>query len=128
MIPGLINPKRIISTNNCRLANRQLSSRDGTYVYQCHANLTIFINFNLIHHIQLLNHNSLQYDNITISIMYFRNSLQYLNISTSPIFHNIILPSLSSPSLKPLPNCMLYTFHVIPDQWPLPEQDNTYNV
>ena len=30
MIPGLINPKRIISTNNCRLANRQLSSRDGT--------------------------------------------------------------------------------------------------
>ena len=32
MIPGLINPKRIISTNNCRLANRQLSSRDGTYI------------------------------------------------------------------------------------------------
>ena len=48
MNPDPINPKRIISTNNCRLANRQLSSRDGTYVYQCHANLTLSINFNLI--------------------------------------------------------------------------------
>ena len=32
MIPDPINPKRIISPNNCRLAYRQLSSRDGTYV------------------------------------------------------------------------------------------------
>ena len=48
MIPDPINLKRIPSTNNCRLANRQLSSRDGTYVYQCHANLTLSINFNLI--------------------------------------------------------------------------------
>ena len=32
MIPDPINPKRI-STNNCRSANRQLSSRDGTYIY-----------------------------------------------------------------------------------------------
>ena len=29
IIPGLINPKRI-STNNCRSANQQLSSRDDT--------------------------------------------------------------------------------------------------
>ena len=48
MIPDPINLKRILSTNNCRLANRQLTSRDGTYVYQCHANLTLSINFNLI--------------------------------------------------------------------------------
>ena len=34
--------------NNCRLAYRQLSSRDGTYIIQCHANLTLSINFNLI--------------------------------------------------------------------------------
>ena len=31
MIPDPINPKRI-STNNCRSANRQLSSRDGTSI------------------------------------------------------------------------------------------------
>ena len=47
MNPDPINLKRILSTNNCRLAYRQLSSRDGTYVYQCHANLTISINFNI---------------------------------------------------------------------------------
>ena len=56
MNPDPFNPKRIISTNNCRLAYRQLSSRDGTYVNQCHANLTLFIsiNFNLI--INIMNH------------------------------------------------------------------------
>ena len=31
IIPDPINPKRI-RTNNCRSANRQLSSRDGTYI------------------------------------------------------------------------------------------------
>ena len=57
MIPGLINQKRIISTSNCRSANRQLSSRDGTYINQCHAMLTI--SFSISHNIQHLNHHFL---------------------------------------------------------------------
>ena len=72
MIPDPINPKRIISTNNCRLANRQLSSRDGTYVYQCHANLTVFISINFMNHYQSLHYLNLNYStyslNLTINI------------------------------------------------------------
>ena len=66
MNPDPINLKRILSTNNCRLANRQLSSRDGTYVYQCHAMLT------LPFHIQ-----------ITTSI--FSNKTTFHNLSPHPI-------------------------------------------
>ena len=56
MIPDPINPKRI-RTNNCRLAYRQLSSRDGTNINQCHAMLTI--SFLISHNIQNLNHHFL---------------------------------------------------------------------
>ena len=81
MIPDPINPKRI-RTNNCRLANRQLSSRDGTYIYiyQCHATLTISINLN---HIQYLNFN--------INNMRSYLSLQYLNFNYATSFLNLAI-------------------------------------
>ena len=85
MIPGLINPKRIISTNNCRLANRQLSSRDGTYVYQCHANLTVFISiiFNLIinimNHYQFLHYLNLNYSTYSLNLTINISHISYQN-------------------------------------------------
>ena len=44
MIPDPINLKRILSTNNCRLAYRQLSSRDGTQnSVSCNAHIFLLI-------------------------------------------------------------------------------------
>ena len=44
MIPDPINLKRILSTNNCRLAIRQLSSRDGTQnSVSCNAHIFLLI-------------------------------------------------------------------------------------
>ena len=79
MIPDPINPKRIISTNNCRLAYRQLSSRDGTNINQCHAMLTISIsnNFNLI-----------------INIMHF---YLFLSIPQSQLFNSFHLTNYQYP-------------------------------
>ena len=76
MNPDPINLKRILSTNNCRLANRQLSSRDGTYVYQCHANLTVFISINF---------------NLIINIMNHYQSLHYLNLNYSTYSLNLTI-------------------------------------
>ena len=118
MIPDPINPKRI-STNNCRSANRQLSSRDGTYVSQCHANLTIsisisFTNFNFsttIHFIITIPLSA----SCTFAIPY--NILTF-NISDFPQHNSLFYHHKFSP-LKML---YLYTFHVIPDQWPSPNR------
>ena len=63
MIPDPINPKRIISTNNCRLAYRQLSSRDGTCnsvscnAYHISINISsMIINTNININIHIISH------------------------------------------------------------------------
>ena len=88
MIPGLLNSKRIISTNNCRLANRQLSSRDGTYVYQCHATSQyslISISFTIFNFLTTIHFNitiSLSVS-CTFAIPYNILTFQHLRFSTT---------------------------------------------
>ena len=94
MNPDPINLKRILSTNNCRLANRQLSSRDGTYVYQCHANLTLSITFNLI-----------QYHNL--NLYPYHTFLQFPSISQIPTMQ-LLSSTLLSTSLT---ECYLNLSH-----------------
>ena len=90
MIPGLINPKRIISTNNCRLANRQLSSRDGTSIsVSCNA-----------HHIPI--NISSTIININININLNINTI-HSHITFQSITHNIF-PQQYSPKSQLLSN------------------------
>ena len=73
--------------NNCRLAYRQLSSRDGTYIIQCHANLTLTINIpSTMTSFISINLNLIQYFNITTSII---NNNININITFQSIIHNI---------------------------------------
>ena len=107
MIPDPINLKRILSTNNCRLTYQQLSSRNGTYVYQCHANLTLSINFNLI---------------------------QYHNLNPYPYHTFLQFPSISQiPTMQLLSSNLLSTslteyYLTLSHNNQNTSQDNIYNV
>ena len=69
--------------NNCRLAYRQLSSRDGTYIFQCHAMITIPFNISNLFIIS-----------ITIFVTFHQHNISF---SQSLLYH------ISNPNHFPIP-------------------------
>ena len=120
MIPDPINPKRI-RTNNCRSANRQLSSRDGTYIYISVMQCSQYPYQYHFHNIQYLNHNFHQ----------FLNFIQYLhhNNSTPSVNLTITIPdSVLYKSLSPVSEHYSYTHSYHSRSVTTTNQHNQHNI
>ena len=123
MNPDPINLKRILSTNNCRLAYQQLSSRDGTFIsVSCkpHINHQYLIHNDINHIHQPQPHSIFQYHNLNDQQQHQHHTLTSpFNLLSTISFLSITFQNLNSQLIhflysKPLNIQHLQIYHTIP--------------